>query len=192
MQEYARTKRLMSQPRRMLISSFELTNGTINTPLLLFYLEPGPLCTKIYRFVEWTPVKCFYNFVQSAANARRQGEENPHSSVVAETVNLRAKNWYGYQNIDRSRHSITKYTIDERTHAAINKMFKRLGHINDQQYEVELAKSEIEHKETIIVGFFILQYAKLRMTELYYNFFSQNFLIRTSTRRWKWIPIHCI
>ena len=32
-----------------------------------------------------------------------------------------------------------------------------------------IAKSKIEHREPIIVGFFILQYAKLRMLELYYN-----------------------
>ena len=44
--------------------------------------------------------------------------------------------------------------------------------INDQLYEVELAKSEIEHKEPICVGFFILQYAKLRLLELYYCFFT--------------------
>ena len=40
-------------------------------------------------------------------------------------------------------------------------------------YEVELAKAQIEHKEPIIIGFFILQYAKLRMLELYYNFFTR-------------------
>ena len=39
-------------------------------------------------------------------------------------------------------------------------------------YEVELAKAQIEQKEPAIVGFFILQYAKLRMLELYYNFFT--------------------
>ena len=48
-----------------------------------------------------------------------------------------------------------------------------MDHINDQLYEVELAKAEIEHSEPIIVGFFILQYAKLRMLELYYNFFER-------------------
>ena len=53
-------------------------------------------------------------------------------------------------------------------------MFKRLDHIKDQLYEVELAKAEIEHREPIIiVGFFILQYAELRMLELYYNFFER-------------------
>ena len=42
--------------------------------------------------------------------------------------------------------------------------------MNNSLYEVELAKAQIEHKEPIIVGFFILKYAKLRMLELYYNF----------------------
>ena len=32
-------------------------------------------------------------------------------------------------------------------------MFQRLGYINDQLYEVELGKSEIEQNETINVGF---------------------------------------
>ena len=36
---------------------------------------------------------------------------------------------------------------------------------------MELVKSTIEHREPIIVGLFILQYAKLRMLELYYNVF---------------------
>ena len=40
-------------------------------------------------------------------------------------------------------------------------------------YEVELVKSTIEHCEPIIVGFFILQNDKLRMLELYYNFFDK-------------------
>lgn len=47
--------------------------------------------------------------------------------------------------------------------------------INDILYEVELAKKEIEHREPMIVGFFILQFAKLRMLELYYNFFAKYF-----------------
>ena len=76
--------------------------------------------------------------------------------------------------MDRSRHTVTKYLNDEKTHIAYNnKLFKRLNFITDQLCEVELVKSEIEHREPIIVGFFILQYAKLRMLELYYNFFKK-------------------
>ena len=42
--------------------------------------------------------------------------------------------------------------------------------MNNSLYEVELTKAQIQHKEPIIVGFFFLEYAKLRMLELYYNF----------------------
>ena len=53
-----------------------------------------------------------------------------------------------------------------------SKLFKKLDHVNNSLYEVELAKAQIEHKEPIIVGFFILQYAKLRLLKLYYNLFN--------------------
>ena len=168
MKQFAEKENIMVQPRRMLISSFILTNGTIITPLLLFYLQSGLVCKKIHRFVQYTPRKCFDNFVQSAVDVRRQGDENPNWSVVAETMKLLANSSYGFHIMARGRHTGTKYLTDEKTHIAINsKMFKRLNHITDQPYEVELLKSEIEHGEPIIVGFFILHYAKLRMLELY-------------------------
>ena len=189
MREYAEKGNIMPQPRRMLITSFFLSNGTIITPLLLFYLKLSLVCKKIHRFVQYTSRKCFNNFVQSAVDARRQGGENPNSSVVAETMKLLANSSYGYQIMDRSRHTVTKYLNDEKTHSAINsKMFKRPNHITDQLYEVELVKSEIEHRELINVGFFILQYAKLRMLELYDNLFKISVTL-TSMKNLKGIPI---
>ena len=168
---YAEDGGKMSQPQKMLISSFTSQNATLITPLLLFYLQLGLVVTKTHRFVEYTPKKCFNGFVQSAVDARRKGDENPNSSVVAETMQLLTNSSYGYQIMDRGRHTVTKYLSDEKTHAAINsKLFKTLDHLNNSLYEVELTKAEIEHNEPIIVGFFILQYAKLRMLELYYNF----------------------
>ena len=88
-------------------------------------------------------------------------------------MKLLANSSYGYQIMDRSQHTVTKYHTDEKTHGAINsKLFKKLGQVNNSLYEVEFAKAQIEHKEPTLVVFFILQYAKLRMLELYYNFFS--------------------
>ena len=131
----------------------------------------GLECTKSHQFVQYTTKKCFSSFVQSAVNARRQGDEKPNSSVVAETMKLLANSSYGYQIMDRS--PVTKYLNDEKTQSAINnKLFKRLNFITDQLYGIELVKSEIEHREPIIVGFFILQYSKLRILEFYYNFFK--------------------
>ena len=90
MKNYAEEEKLISQPRKLLISSFTLQNVTLITPLLLFYLQLGLVCTKIHRFVELTPKRCFNSFVQSALDAGRQGDENPISSVVVETMKLLA------------------------------------------------------------------------------------------------------
>ena len=116
----------------------------------------------------------FQQLCTVTVDARRKSDENLNSSVVAETMKLQANSSYGYQIMDRSRHTVTKYLIDEKTHAAIkSELFKKLDQLNNSLYEVELAKAEIEHREPIIFGFFILQYAKLRMLELYYNFFTR-------------------
>ena len=117
---------------------------------------------------------CFNTFVQSAVNARRQGDENPSTSVVAETMKMLANGSYGYQIKNRRRHTKKKFSNPEKRHTSVNsKVFKRLNHITDQLYETELVKPEIEHWEPIIVVFFILQYAKQWMLELYYNFFKK-------------------
>ena len=75
---------------------------------------------------------------------RRQSDENPNSSVVAETMKLLANSSYGYQIIDKSRNTVTKYLTDKKTHAAINnKLFKKLDQVNNSLYEVELTKAQI-------------------------------------------------
>ena len=174
MKNYAEEEKLLSEPRKMLITSFIVQNGTLITPLFLFYLQLGLVVTKRHRFVEYTPKKCFNSFVQAALDARRKCDENPNSSVVAETMKLLANSSYGCQIMDRSQHSVAKYLSHKKTHAAINsELFKNLDYVNYSLYEDELAKAQIEHKEPTIVVFFILQYAKLRMLELYYNFFTK-------------------
>ena len=116
----------------MLISSFTLQNGTLIAPMLLFYLQLGLVVTKKHRFVEYTSVKRFNRFVQAAVDAKKKGDENPNSSVVAETMKLLANNSYGYQIMDQRRHTVTKYLTDKKTHAAIiSELFKKLDHVHN-------------------------------------------------------------
>ena len=56
-------------------------------------------------------------------------------------------------------------------HKSINEpLFRRLNTVDTSFSEVKLLKLTIEHREPILVGFFTLQFAKLRVLELYYNF----------------------
>ena len=79
-------------------------------------------------------------------------------------MKLLANSSYGYQIMDRSRHTVKSiWPMKKLTVQLLLKKVKRPNHITDQLHEVELVKSEIEHREPIILGFFILQYPKLRM-----------------------------
>ena len=114
MLDYAERNELLLKPQRMLISSYKLNNGIVITPLLKFYLKLGFPCTKIHRLLEYIPQKCCNDFVQSVVDARREVDENPDSSVVAETMKLLGNSSYGYQIMDRSQHTETLYLNDEK------------------------------------------------------------------------------
>ena len=51
--------------------------------------------------------------LESAADPGKQSDENQNSSVVAETMKLLANSCYGYQIMERSQHTVTKYLTDE-------------------------------------------------------------------------------
>ena len=95
MKTYAEVNVLLKQPQRILISSFNLNNGTLITPVFNFYLDLGIHCTKIHRFVQYTQRKVFNSFVQSVVDARRAGDGNPLSGVVAKTMILLRNSSYG-------------------------------------------------------------------------------------------------
>ena len=192
MKELAERNQLLPRPRKMLISSFKLERGPVITPLLLFYLEKGVILKDVYWFLQYTPRRSFETFVQNVFDARRDGDQNKESTVVAETMKLIGNSSYGYQIMDRSRHTNTKYVKGSQVNKFINnRFFKTMNELPEQIYEVEMSKSRIDHKEPIIVGFFILQYAKLTMLQLKYNFFSpfcdkNKYEVKTS--KLKWIP----
>ena len=78
--------------------------------------------------------------------------------------------------MEPSRYTVTNYLGDKKTQAAVySQLLKMLDHVNNSLYEVELTNAQIEQKEPIIVGLFILNYARLRMLKLYYNFLNKCF-----------------
>ena len=69
MKSYADEQGLLRQSSRMMISNFHLENGSLITPLFNFYRTLELECTRVHRFVEYTPEKCFKGFVKSVVEA---------------------------------------------------------------------------------------------------------------------------
>jgi hypothetical protein len=107
-------------------------------------------------------------------DARRAGDSNPDSCVLAETMKLIGNSAYGRQIMDRSRHNDAIYCDSIDVDRQINNpLFKNINEIDDGVYELTTGKKLVKHAEPITLGFFILQYSKLHMLQLVHNFFEK-------------------
>ena len=103
-------------------------------------------------------------------DATRKSDEKPDSSVKTETMKLLANSPNGNHIMERSRRTLTTDLNDKKTHAAkLSGLFKKLHDVMNSLYEVELAETQIEHKEPFTVSFITLKKAKQRLLELYYS-----------------------
>ena len=160
LQEYAESRRLMSQPQEeKAIVNFWLwaNQWHHHYSLATNLLGAGTLMRKNIS-LRWVYSD---EKVRHLCAIHCQCSSSRSCSVFAETMKLLANSSCSYQIRDRSRWALTKYTNDEKTHAVINnKMFKRLAHVNIQLYEVELAECEIECEKPFIVRFFAESWVK--------------------------------
>ena len=60
-----------------------------------------------------------------------EGHENPSSSVVAQTMELHAKNSYVYQLMDGSCHTVTIYLSDGKSQMSSRRVSWSLGGVED-------------------------------------------------------------
>ena len=144
------------------------------TPLLQWYLEHGLVITKIYQLVEFQQQRCFRNFVQEVSDARRQWDIDPDTAIIADTNKVIGNSGYGSLIMDKTKHRAIKYVQGENeTCLKVNDpLFQKLECLDEEEqyYEVEMAKCKIKLDLPIQLGYYILQYAKLRMLEFYYDF----------------------
>ena len=83
-------------------------------------------------------------------------------------MELFANSLYSYKYLNRSHQLHTKILNDEKNDATMKKQTVQeiISYLSNQFFELELVKSEIEHKQLTIVSFFISQYAKISVLEL--------------------------
>ena len=174
MQTHIRSHQLSDKPRKLLVGGMKARQIMLATPLLWWYLNHGMVVTKIYQVVEFQQQRCFRGFVQEVSDARRHGDENPDTAIIADTMKVIGNSGYGSMIMDKTKHKDIQYVQGENeTCLKVNDpLFQKLECLDqeDQYYEVEMGKRKIKLDLPIQLGYFILQYAKLSMLEFYYNF----------------------
>ena len=171
MSQYAEENNIMSTPRRMLVGSYRGEKILLTTPLLRWYLAHGLVVDRVYQIVEYSPKPCFQHFGESVSTARRDGDVDPDKSIIADTMKLLGNSAYGKTVTNVDRHRDVKYCTEGGTSLLVgNKRFRQLDVVTDDAYEVTSSKARVTYDLPHHIGFFVYQYAKLRMLEFYYDF----------------------
>ena len=171
MQQYAEEHDIMSTPRRMLVGSYRGEKILLATPLLRWYLAHGLVVDRVYQIIEYEPKPCFQNFGDSVSAARRAGDADPDKSIIADTMKLLGNSAYGKTVTNVDRHRDIKYSTEVGTSALVNnKRFRQLDVVTEDAYEITSSKARVTYDLPHHIGFFVYQYAKLRMLQFYYDF----------------------
>ncbi|KAJ8031107.1 hypothetical protein HOLleu_27721 [Holothuria leucospilota] len=176
MKNFALERKIMKKPRKSLIGSMFGKKIWLATPLVKWYLDKGLKITQIYQVIEFTPKTCFKTFGDAVSDARREGDRDPSKAIIADTMKLIGNSSYGKTITNKEGHRDVSIVPEDKASRLINETnFRELNEISTGCYEVESAKRSIAMDLPIQIGFFVYQYAKLRMLEFYYDFLDKYF-----------------
>ena len=174
MRRYAEEHDLLRRPRRTLVASYEGRNILLATPLLRWYLHNGLEVTDIQQVVEYVPSPCFLRFSDDVSEARRQGDAHADKAILAESFKLMGNSAYGKTLTNVSTHREVVYVSPAEAGKLVSEpRFQKLTSLDDQLEEVELDKKKLSWSLPLQIGFFVYQYAKLRMLEMYYDLIDE-------------------
>ena len=105
MQAHIREYQLSDQPRRLLVGGMKARQILLATPLLQWYLKHDLVVTKIYQVVEFQQQRCFRKFVKEVSDARRQGDTDQDTAIIADTMKVIGCSGYGSLIMDKTKHS---------------------------------------------------------------------------------------
>ena len=174
MRQFAEEHNFMTKPTRSLIGSMFGEKVLLATPLLKWYINHGLEVTRIYQVIEFTPKACFREFGDAVSDARRKGDADPAKAIIADTMKLIGNSSYGKTITNKDMHTNVKVCNDEEASKYVNEpLFRDMDEIGQNLYEVSMAKKTIKQDLPLQIGFFVYQYAKLRMLEFYYDFLDK-------------------
>ena len=168
MRQYAEEYNILNKPRRMIVGSYRGDNILLATPLLRWYLTHGLVVDHVYQVIEYEANPCFQRFGESVSTARRAGDADPDKAIIADTMKLLGNSGYGKTVTNIDRHRNVQYCTKAGTSSLINnKRFRQLEVVTNNAYEIEMSKGVVTYTLPLHIGFFVYQYAKLRMLQFY-------------------------
>eukprot|EP00112_Aurelia_sp_Birch-Aquarium-sp1_P009724 Seg2115.1 transcript_id=Seg2115.1/GoldUCD/mRNA.D3Y31 product="hypothetical protein" protein_id=Seg2115.1/GoldUCD/D3Y31 len=133
MQEFAPNDKMK---RRLLIGSYYGKKIGLATPLLKWYLSKGMKITRIYRILEYKPVKAFNKFMNDVADARLMGDQQG-SSLNAEIMKLIGNSAFGKTIVRKEKHRNVQFVNAQEVASG-----EKLDDIVHDKFKYETIKSD--------------------------------------------------
>ena len=179
MKTYADEHKSLNQPRRSLVGSYSGKQMLFATPLLKWYLDHGLKVSNITLIIEYEPSPCFREFGENVSEARREGDQDPDKTIIAEIMKLLGNSSYGKTLTNIANHTDVTFVNDADAQKLVNSpLFKKMTPLGPDWNEVESKKSVLNHKLPLQIGYFVYQYAKLRMLQFHFDLIDK-FIDRT-------------
>ena len=180
MQEYAKQHNIKDVPCHLLIGSYFGKKIGLTTPLLKRCLEHGLVITRINTTVKYIPNAAFSSFMTQIAQCRLEEDRDKDKARIAEMSKLIGNSSYRRMIANKEKHHDIVYVDESQISTEIiDNHFYNMTDLPDGYYEVEKTKKKINLDLPIHIGVFILNYAKLRMFEFYYDFWIIIYLVTT-------------
>ena len=172
MQDFIRKNNInFNQPRRLLVSGMRAESVLLSTKLLQYYMKLGIVVSNVRQVVEFCRARPYAKLVQTGADKRRQQSLDPDKKILGDMYKLLLNACYGSSLTNKLTHTKVRIVRGEQKArlAANHKNFKALRHMSQSYYEVEHAPDKIVHDTLTMVGFTILNYAKIKLLEIVYD-----------------------
>ena len=167
----------------------------LSAPLLHWYLEHGLEVTDLHEVIEFSLMRCFSIFFFFFFGGGGGGRNAfPHAKRLTMIQTWHYKETHTKQLLigHTVRHLLNNmkfcstFYLNGYLSLRLVVNFRTAAHFSDEMYKIESAKNSVKMDIQIQIGFFILNFAKLRMLQFYYD--CANTLIETNLDAFKWIP----
>ena len=157
------------QTSRKLIASLKATRILMKSTQLKWLLEKGAIITKLYGVIPAQRGKPFKGFVEWVSDERRKGDKDTRYAIIAEAAKTVGNSAYGRTGMNKNKFKNVRFCNEKQFNRAKNNYFYYDAEEYDGIYEVTSRPRKVKQNMPIQVAFSVLNDAKLRMLQFYYD-----------------------
>ena len=124
MKEFAERNKLLHRPEKSWLPLSSLNDDQLSHHFCYFiWKKVFVVLRDVFLFLQHTPRRCFESLPQNLVDSRREGYPNKEWTVVDQNMKLIGNSSYGYQIMDCSRHTNSKYVEGDQIDTFFNNRF---------------------------------------------------------------------